>query len=505
MTDQQRNDTQDEQAKEVIDQVLRSFKRNTPLFILVQYNHEADKFNFLKRLQAVATQNQLGNRSYDPLNNPEHGASKLYPLFETDASQKVLSLVVSMPREQKTDELAADFLSYINLHRDRIAHHRLHFILFVRDSDMARFMLGASDLWSFRHNTYWLDRALAKQPDVLWKNMEQLREELKLAPQDKQQIDEHITKTRQLIEQTIDKEDKAQLLLDLTQWFIRHYAPTLAAEAAIEGIELLNGEVCDLLRSLEHGLAYALSDSGHIADALTHYKASLAIIEQLEDKKGQGATLNNIAMIYKAKGDVDTALVYLRRSLVLSERIADKQGQGATLNNISQIYHNKGEYDTALNYLQRSLVIYEETEDKKGEGIVLNNISQIYQAKEDYDTALDYLQRSLVICEKVEDKQGQGATFNNISSIYNVKGEYDKALVYMQRSLVISETIGNKAGESLACWNLGFEYERRGDLTQAIEYISRTLAIEIQTDRPDAQKTADYLAGLKQQLADLNK
>lgn len=156
------------QVRQLVDLARRAFERNRPLFILVQYNHEADKLAFLTQIKNRIGKHQINTRNYDPLNHAEHGATKLYPLLKQDAGDNVLSLVVSMPRQPNSDELASDFLSYINLHRDAIAHHKLHWVLFLRESEMPTFMHAASDLWSFRHRTFRLERVLETSNETLW-------------------------------------------------------------------------------------------------------------------------------------------------------------------------------------------------------------------------------------------------------------------------------------------------------------------------------------------------
>ena len=95
------------------------------------------------------------------------------------------------------------------------------------------------------------------------------------------------------------------------------------------------------------------------------------------DQQTLAEALGQTGKQYHHVGEYDTALEYLKRSLAICEEIGDKKGEGATLNNISQIYHARGEYDTALEYLNRSLAICQEIGDKKGEGTTLNNISLI--------------------------------------------------------------------------------------------------------------------------------
>ncbi|NQZ11065.1 MAG: tetratricopeptide repeat protein, partial [Algicola sp.] len=401
MTTPEQAAQQAQDAAKVVDMAQRAFDRNRPLFIMVQYNHEADKLKFIDTIGELIQQHQLTTRRYDPLNNTEHGVSKLYPLLKRDRKEKTLSLVVSMPREKDSDKLDNEFVSYINLYRDFIAQQKLHFVLFLSESEMGDFIGDAGDLWSFRHRTFRLERELTKSTDILWQNVEQMQTELTFSDEENQLIKNHLRSTKQLIEETEDKEDKAELWLGLTRWLIRHNAPKMAIEMALEGISILDGQICDSLGSLENNLGYAFRMSGAEPEALEHYKRALEIAKEAKNQKLEGTTLNNISQIHQVKGDYDTALQFLSQSLTIQKDIEDKKGEGITLNNISQAYDAKGDYDTALQYLNQALSIDKDIGDKQGEGTTLNNIAQIHKVKGDYDAALQLLNQSLSILKDI--------------------------------------------------------------------------------------------------------
>ena len=224
----------------------------------------------------------------------------------------------------------------------------------------------------------------------------------------------------------------------------------------------------------------------HIGDYDTSFKylkQALEIQQKIGDKSGEGATLNNISLIYDARGDYDTALQYLKQALEIQQQVGDKSGEGTTLNNISLIFNARGDYDTALQYLQQALEIQQQVGDKSGEGTILNNISLIYDARGDYDTALQYLKQSLEISQEVSDKSGEGTTLNNISQIYDARGDYDTALQYLKQSLEIKQDIGDKSGEGTTLNNISQIFKARGDYDTAFQYLKQ--ALEIQQDIGD--------------------
>jgi tetratricopeptide (TPR) repeat protein len=219
---------------------------------------------------------------------------------------------------------------------------------------------------------------------------------------------------------------------------------------------------------------------GMSREAMPYFQQSLAIMQQIGDKAGEGTTLNNISQIFKAQGDYETALSYLKQSLAIRQQIGDKAGEGTTLNNISQIFKAQGDYETALSYLKQSLAIMQQIGDKAGEGTTLNNISALYHAQGDYETALSYLKQSLAIRQQIGDKAGEGTTLNNISQIYDAQGDYETALSYLKQSLAIMQQIGDKAGEGTTLNNISQIYDAQGDYETALSYLKQSLAIRQQ-------------------------
>jgi|GEM_PF-3093944 len=181
---------------------------------------------------------------------------------------------------------------------------------------------------------------------------------------------------------------------------------------------------------------------GEYEQALDYYQSARKYYLDIENKKGEGTTLNNISRVYHARGDYDTALDYLLKSLSIVREIGDKQGEGRNLNNISLVYQARGDYDTALDYLLKSLSIVREIGDKQGEGRNLNNISRVYQARGDYDTALDYLLKSLEILREIGDVAGMCPTLFNIGHIYWTKKDKQQAIAHWVNAYEIAKQIG---------------------------------------------------------------
>ena len=52
------------------------------------------------------------------------------------------------------------------------------------------------------------------------------------------------------------------------------------------------------------------------------------------DRSVEGTTLNNIGVIYKARGQMEEALDTFQQALAIRREVGDRSGEGTTLNNI---------------------------------------------------------------------------------------------------------------------------------------------------------------------------
>ena len=527
-------------VNQVLDRLERSGNMKAPLFLIIHYEHETAKLEFIGKLRRELAKKDCKTASFDPAHRPEHRQGKLIPLLTGAAGKNCPALLSTLPRLEGSGRLDPVFLDYLNVQRDNLFKKPLRLLLFIHSADAEQFIHAAGDLWDFRHHTFWLERKRQPEGKAFWQTLEDLSLRLQLPKESREEIESHVRSVKKLVDKTGDKKEKAGLLLDLSRWLNRRYAYALTIETALEGLGFITGERTKLAADLEHELGYALDSSANLPEALEHYLESLEILREIGDRAGEGVTLNNISQIYDSWGRYQEALDTLKQSLEIRREIGDRAGEGVTLNNISQIYKAWGRYEEALETLKQSLEILREIGDRAGEGVTLNNISQIYDSWERYDEALETLKQSLEIRREIGDRAGEGATLNNIAGIYHSWGRYEEALetlkqsleirreigdragegatlnniagIYhswgryeealetLKQSLEIRREIGDRAGEGATCWNLALEYERRGQIGKAVEMAACTVEIEKLTNHPDLEKDKKYLDKLRKQL-----
>jgi len=145
-------------------------------------------------------------------------------------------------------------------------------------------------------------------------------------------------------------------------------------------------------------------------ETILYAKSCVSILDTLDIKsKEMGVFYGNFALLCHYIGDYATALTYLTKSLAIQEEIGDKAGEGATLNNISQIYDAQGDYATALTYLTKSLAIREEIGDKAGMCATLINMGHISWQDGQKDEAMQGWIRAYTIAKVIGSAQALDA------------------------------------------------------------------------------------------------
>jgi tetratricopeptide (TPR) repeat protein len=175
-------------------------------------------------------------------------------------------------------------------------------------------------------------------------------------------------------------------------------------------------------RSTAYGwLAYLHEQKGNIDQALTLNKKSLALFEQLGDKKQMASCLNNIAAMYADMGRISDAFDHHERSMRLREQIGDRPGIATTLNNLGLLYFKNEKFSEAMDHYQRSLVIFQEVGDQEGVGTALHNIAGVYQKQGKLALALEHHQKELRIRQQMNDQYGLAGAYNNIGRCWMIK------------------------------------------------------------------------------------
>ena len=223
------------------------------------------------------------------------------------------------------------------------------------------------------------------------------------------------------------------------------------------------------------GLVYRTQ--GQYGKALDFYQQALTIEKAVGDRTGKDATLNNIGGIYRTQGQYGKALDFYQQALTIEKAVGDRAGKGATLSNIGGVYGELGQYDKALGFYQQALTVQIAVGDRARKGTVLGNIGEVYEELGQYGKALNFYQQALTIARAVGDRAGKGTILSNIGGVYGELGQYDKALGFYQQALTIARAVGDRVEESRTLNNIGGVYSNQGEYGKALNFYQQALAI----------------------------
>lgn len=208
---------------------------------------------------------------------------------------------------------------------------------------------------------------------------------------------------------------------------------------------------------------------GQADEALAYFQRSLDADRAKDRRRGEGALLNNISQIYRAKGDEQTARGYLEESLKVCQAIHDLENQRVALQNLAQIHEGQAEYPTALKYAEEALKICWELGDEKQEGATLNYMGRLYYVQGEEVVAVRYFEDSLTQRRRIRDRGGEAESLSSLAGVYYDREDYPQALDYYLLALSLYETVNNPQGICACRFNIGHIRWAEGEEAAAFE------------------------------------
>ncbi|MER5506149.1 tetratricopeptide repeat protein, partial [Streptomyces sp. NPDC002766] len=97
-----------------------------------------------------------------------------------------------------------------------------------------------------------------------------------------------------------------------------------------------------------------------------HYRASLAIKEELGDRSGIAGSYHQLGIIAQLRGDYQQAEDHYRASLAIKEELGDRSGIASSYHQLGTIAQERGDYQQAEERYRVSLTIAEELGNRAG-------------------------------------------------------------------------------------------------------------------------------------------
>ena len=192
---------------------------------------------------------------------------------------------------------------------------------------------------------------------------------------------------------------------------------------------------------------------------MEYYETSLEIAGKLGDIRNEGATLNNVGLLYANWGQISKAVEYYQKSLEIKTGLGDVWGQATTLMNLGNVYVHRGEYEKALANFQMSLIKSEEI------GVPLDWIKKLMG-----DLYLD-----MGDVEKAEPLLTAAGHNSSLGRLHLLKSDYRGAKEYYEKLRQFAERNRDVGDLFTAYTGLGSAYEGIGDNKEAEEYFLQAI------------------------------
>ena len=250
------------------------------------------------------------------------------------------------------------------------------------------------------------------------------------------------------------------------------------------------------------GIAYSMLDKPD--DALQNYQASLAIKQQIGDKRGAGASLSEIASIQDTMGHPDAALASYKQALAIRRDIGDKDGIGDSLIAMGSFYHDHGKGEDALKLFKEALQIERDLGNQANQALCLQNIGVNSVDKGDYQDGLTYLNQAYEIRQKLNVPEDTAETLHNLAEANTKLGQYDTALSQYLKAIEIRRGMNDQHGVALESESMALIFAAQGRYSAAIASMQDALKI-FQQIKDRTFFTVEIMAGMGGILAEAGR
>lgn len=372
--------------------------------------------------------------------------------------------ILGLTRHVKVDRVSS-FFNHINLIRERFAaDYPYAFFFWLPENLLRRFTLDAPDLWAWRNTV------------------------LVFEDQERESIFDLIpikTYIGESFENFTKKEQQSQLD---HLYALKLYVKKMP-ESAMQKKRL--SEIYNDIGKLSYSMR-------QYSNALSFYRFSLDLGEEVGDLNGIAAVYNNMAIAYQADGDYDRAFHYYRESLNTPVEPDDREKRASIYNNMGILLGTIGEYHLAFEHYRGSKDLFLQLGNRQGIGAAANNMGIVYELRRDFNAALEAFQESLTVFEEhpYRDELNIAVVVNNIGHVYYSQGDYDAAADCLKERGTKLSKLGFKSRSVVTLYKLTELYKEAEQEEERIKWLRRTYQLKKELGYPEKDMDWEVLANI---------
>jgi predicted ATPase len=187
-----------------------------------------------------------------------------------------------------------------------------------------------------------------------------------------------------------------------------------------------------------------------------HFRESLDIARQLNDKQGAAVSLNAMALLARDQGNVAVARSLSEESLELWREVGDLKAVARSLSNLATVVKSQGDFSRAHALHGECLSIFRGLGDRTGVAWSLDYQGDVAHDQGDYAGARKLYEQGLEIFRELSDRWGIAGTLADLGNLTREQGDCAAANGLYRESLRIFRELEYKRGiarllECFAC------------------------------------------------------
>jgi CHAT domain-containing protein/tetratricopeptide (TPR) repeat protein len=190
-------------------------------------------------------------------------------------------------------------------------------------------------------------------------------------------------------------------------------------------------------------------------EAISVYRASLAIESLLQEYGMVAQTFYRIGEAFYELSEYDSSLYYLDSALVLARVLESENLECRILNKVGENRERMSEFEKALAFYDSALTVAIAMKDKHMEGLILCNIGWTLDALSNYKEAIVYHDSARAIAHTIGDRHIEGRILRRLGTTCSVLGQYDRALAYYDSAFVIARETEDRRLEGRTLMGIG--------------------------------------------------
>jgi len=173
---------------------------------------------------------------------------------------------------------------------------------------------------------------------------------------------------------------------------------------------------------------------------------ALIISDSLQNEKGKGMALVQLAYVYWHLGDSETSKVFNLKGLKINSAIGDPSMLAQNYVQLTHSYCDLKLYDSAIIYNDKARLIHQQLKDVRAVAKDLDLKGYIYVNTNEFELGEKYLFEAMDLAQELKDTALIAGISDDISSLYEKQGDIPKALKYANNGLRLFTAVNYQRG-----------------------------------------------------------